>query len=327
MFADVSQVPDYGNILLIIMIALVAIGFLKGFFKGFWKSVVSFALWIALIVGIVMFAQPVGEQLATMQFLENIISGFGDSEISAFLQGIIGPTAYVVIAALGMLILGAVIIGLINMIVRSLFRKKSFLSRLLAAIFGAAINAVFATLIFLIASSPLLFNGADVAIQDNEYLMMYQDSVVTPVQEILYDNELPSSVDDLVLIVLKQEPTEENKNSLYNLVEVVKDSEAYLESLVTEGNLNEVKVKELYSDLVFFCKIANDMDEGVIKGSLKASLMTTLEEFVSSMEISEGVPYGSVTVDAAKYDEMQIYMSDLGFELAFANRINAIFTK
>lgn len=327
MFADVSQVTNYGTILLVIMIALVAIGFLKGFFKGFWKSVVSFALWIALIVGIVMFAKPVGEQLATMKFLENIISGFGDSEISAFLQGIIGPTAYIVVAALGMLILGAIVIGLINMIVRSLFRRKSFISRLLAALVGAVINAVIATLIFIFASSPLLFNGADQVIQENEYLVMYQDSVVTPVQDILADNGLPSSVDDIVLIILKQKPTEENKTSLYNLISIVKDSESYLNSLVVDGTLDELKVKSLYSDLVFFCKITSDLDEGVIKEGLKSSLKTTLEEFVSSMEVSEGVPYGSVTVDANKYDEMQIYMSDLGFELAFANRINAIFTK
>lgn len=328
MIFDVSNVSNYGDILLIVFAALLLIGFLKGFAKGFWKSVVSFLLWIGVIVVVVMFSANIGAQLQTMGLLESLISSFGDSEVSKLLTGLIGPTAYTIIAALAIIIVGAIIIGLLNVIARSLFRKKGFFSRLIGALWGLLFNGVIATVLLVLLSSPLLLKGSDKAVRENQYLAMYQDNVVVKVQEVLEQNNLPSTVDDLVLIALNQDLNEENRTRIGNISELMSDSEAYLNALVNPDNtVNQPKAKEAYKDIVFFAKVVNDMEAGATKDALKAPLEATLKAYTDGLIVGGNQPLATVTVDEADYNAMNSYMDSLSLDEELQSKVNLIFVK
>lgn len=329
---DVSQVTSYGMILLCVFGALLLIGFLKGFLGGFWKSVIKLVLWVALIVATIYFAPVVGAQLATTGFIEGLVSKLGNTDIVNFLTGAIGPELYNIVAGLAMLILGSIIIGLIGMIMKSIFRRKGFFSRLIASIFSLAFNAVIVTILFIISTSPLLFNGAQKHVDNNEILTMYQDKVVEPVQGLLKENQIPSSVEEIVLIAINQEPTEENLNKLFNVITLMTDSDKVLAEVVVKdgsGNitgLDQVKAKALYSDLVFAAKIINDMEDGAAKDEFSNKLQTILNDNLSNF-IYEGNAVTTVTVDEADHDAMNVYMASLGFTSNLENIVNKIFVK
>ena len=256
----------------------------------------------------------------------------GDSEIVNFILGAIGPDAYVLLAGLAMLILGAIIIGLISMIAKAIFKRKRFFSRLLGAIFSLAFNAVIVTILFIISTSPLLFKGAQEHVDNDPYLSAFKGYVVTPVQEILDENNIPSTVEEIVLISIHQEPTAENVEKLFSVLELMGNPDETLEAVVEKdgsGNvtgLNQAKAADLYSDLVFTAKIINDMDEGSAKDGLNETFQLLLEEKLSSF-IYEGTPIATVNVDDEEYDAMAVYMASLGFESSLEDTVNAIFVK
>ena len=329
---DVSQVTSYSMILLCVFGALLVIGFLKGFLGGFWKSVIKLLLWVALAIAIFKFAPMVGAELASTGIVETLIGMLGDSEIVNFILGAIGPDAYVLLAGLAMLILGAIIIGLISMIAKAIFKRKRFFSRLLGAIFSLAFNAVIVTILFIISTSPLLFKGAQEHVDNDPYLSAFKGYVVTPVQEILDENNIPSTVEEIVLISIHQEPTAENVEKLFSVLELMGNPDETLEAVVEKdgsGNvtgLNQAKAADLYSDLVFTAKIINDMDEGSAKDGLNETFQLLLEEKLSSF-IYEGTPIATVNVDDEEYDAMAVYMASLGFESSLEDTVNAIFVK
>lgn len=329
---DVSQVTSYGMILLCVFGALLVIGFLKGFLGGFWKSVVKFVLWVALIVAIVMFAPAVGGELATTGIVESLLDSLGNTDFKNFIIGTIGDSLYSVLAGIAMLIVGSIIISLISMIAKALFRKKGFFSRLLGAIFSLAFNAVIVTVLFIVSTSPLLFHGAQEHVESNQYLMMYQEYVVKPVQGVLKQNELPSNVEEVVLVSLGEDPTEENTGKLFNVIGLVVDGEEALHAVVEfdpEGNptgLNQEKASALYSDLVFAAKLVDKMSDGSTKDSLNNKLQKTLNDNLSPL-IYEGHAVDTVTVNADDYDAMQVYMASLGFTSNLENTVNKIFVK
>ena len=203
---DVSQFTSYSTILLVIFGALLILGFLKGVISGFLKTVIKFVLWVVLIIGIVMFAPNIGDALANTQFLENLIAGLGNTE-----------TLYTIVAGLLMLIVGAIVIGIILLILRSIFKKKNALSRILAGICSLAFNMVIVTVLFIISTSPLLFKGAQEHVDNNQVLSTYQEVIVEPVQGILQQNNIPSNVEEIALVALKQEPTQENTEKFFRL--------------------------------------------------------------------------------------------------------------
>ena len=329
---DVSQVTSYDMILLCVFGALLLIGFLKGLLGGFWKSVIKFALWVALIIAIIKFAPILGAQLATTGIIENLIGMIGNTQIVNFVLGLIGTGAYTILAGLCMLIAGAIVIGLISMITKSLFKKKRFLSRIVAAIFSTAFNAVIVTALFIVASSPLLFKGAQEHINSNQYLVMYQDYVVDPVQDVLTSKGLPSSVEEVTLVALKQAPTQENVAKLGNVITLMTHSKDVLASMFTTDNdgningLNEANAKAVYSDVVFFAKIVNDMEEGTTKEEMSLILQLMLQESLTPL-VHEGVAVATVTVPAAEYDAMNVYMANLGFTSLLEHTVNAVFVK
>ena len=329
---DVSQVTSYDMILLCVFGALLLIGFLKGLLGGFWKSVIKFALWVALIIAIIKFAPILGAQLATTGIIENLIGMIGNTQIVNFVLGLIGTGAYTILAGLCMLIAGAIVIGLISMITKSLFKKKRFLSRIVAAIFSTAFNAVIVTALFIVASSPLLFKGAQEHINDNQYLVMYQDYVVEPVQDVLSSNGLPSSVEEVTLVALKQAPTQENVAKLANVLVLMTDSKTVLSSMFTtdsNGNItgvNQTNAKAVYSDVVFFAKIVNDMEEGSSKEEFSSLIQLMLKESLTPL-MHEGNAVVTVTVPAAEYDAMSTYMANLGFTADLENTVKSIFVK
>ena len=329
---DVSQVTNYDVILLCVFGAILLIGFLKGILGGFWKSVIKLALWIVLIVLIVKFAPVLGTQLATTGILEKLVSMIGDTAIVEFVLGLISETLYISLASSAMLIVGAIIIGLVSMITKSIFKKKRFISRLIAAIFSTAFNAVIVTVLFIVASSPLLFKGAQEHINNNEYLVMYQDNIVVPIQGLLSQKEIPSSVEEITLVALNQEATKDNVEKLGKTIDLLSNPEESLASIVVkdgEGNItgiDQVKATELYSDLVFTLKIVNDLENADAKQALGLILQGTLEENLSGL-IYEGHAVVTVTVNATDYDNMNVYMSNLGFTSTLENTINSIFVK
>lgn len=329
---DVSQVTNYGMILLCVFGALLVIGFLKGFLGGFWKSVVKFVLWIALIVATIMFAPVVGEELASTGIVENFLDSLGNTSFKDFIIGTIGNDLYAILAGIAMLILGSIIIGLIGMIAKALFKKKGFFSRVFGAIFSTAFNAVIVTILFIVSTSPLLFHGGQEHVDNNQYLKMYQEYVVTPVQGILKENKLPSTVEDAVLVALGEEATDENITKLFNVIGLVVDGEEALHAVVEfdqDGNptgLNQEKASALYGDLVFAAKLIDKMSEGSTKDSLNDKLQTTLNDNLSPL-IYEGNAISTVTVNAADYDAMQVYMASLGFTSNLENTVNKIFVK
>ena len=329
---DVSQVTSYSMILLCVFGALLVIGFLKGFLGGFWKSVIKLLLWVALIVAIVMFAPVVGVELASTGIVESLLNLIGNTDFVNFILGTIGPDLYTILAGIAMLILGAIIIGLISMIAKALFRRKGFFSRLLGAIFSTAFNAVIVVILFIISTSPLLFNGGQEHVDSDPYLSMAQEYVVDPVQDILKQNNLPSNVEEVVLIALGEEPTKENTQKLFNVIDIVVDGEEALKKVVVfdgEGNptgLDQDKASALYSDLVFAAKLINNMGEGSAKDALNEKLQDTLKDNLSPL-IYEGNAISTVTVNADDYDEMNVYMASLGFTSNLEDTVNKIFVK
>lgn len=329
---DVTQVTNYSMILLVVFGALLVIGFLKGFLGGFWKSVIKLILWISLIVAIVMFAPLVGGELASTGVVENLIGMIGDTDLVNFILGTIGPDLYAVLAGLIMLILGSIIIGLVSMIAKAIFKRKGFFSRLIGAIFSTAFNAVIVTILFIVSTSPLLFNGGQAHVNNDPYLSMYQEYVVEPVQGVLTKNKLPSTVEEVVLVSLGEEPNNANTQKLFNVIELVTNSEEVFKSVVEfdgSGNptgLNQDKASALYSDLVFSAKLIDKMAEGAAKDALNEKLQDTLDDALTPF-IYEGNAVDTITVNANDYDAMQVYMASLGFTSNLETKVNKIFVK
>ena len=230
-----------------------------------------------------------------------------------------------------MLIVGAIIVGIILLILRSIFKKKNALSRILAGVCSLAFNMVIVTVLFIISTSPLLFKGAQEHVDNNQILSTYQEVVVEPVQGILQQNNIPSNVEEVTLVALKQEPTQENTEKFFRLLDIMSSGDLSNKIVVKDGNgnitgINETEVKVLYSDIVFGAKIINDLDASSTKDSLSQMLQSILGGNIN-MLIVEGHPIATVQVDAAEYDAMNVYMTNLGFDPSLIETVNAIFIK
>jgi len=320
MLIDLTTVD--GLILQIVVAAILLIELLKGIKNGLIVSVLNLAFLCGLIYALITFT-PVVTEMVSAQFgttiSDMITAAVGDTPIATFITGLISGSLLQVIVGFVLFLVGMLVLKILEYFVKLMFKKKKALDRLLGAVWGLAFGVVFTSLIIIFLGSPILFTNGETYVTGTSYVNQYNEMVVDKIQEQLVANNLPSTVEDLlVTVIVGNNATAEEKVAYAEVLsrapQIIGTTDYYGEIVDGGGNVNSTNLEAMITDLYTFSEMSAILDNDTVTDSLK----TIVDSYLDSFEYDNGgtPAYYEATVSQAAYDKVIAMGTNLSLDQA-----------
>jgi len=322
MLIDVSSASPI--ILQVIIGVLLVFGLIKGLKDGIILVVLRLALYVGVGVAAYMFHGTVGEMIAGTGILENLLAQLGDNPISDLIGGLITETFYSVLAAILMVIVGVIIVKVILFLIRTIFKKKGAVVRILGGIVSLAFNFAIASVILICVSSPLLFNGGAAWIENSTGVKEVY-GVVNLMQTQLRTNGIPSTFEDLVAMLIlgpdaDSEDLQRYQETFERVNQIVADPESYVaQFLNNDFTFDSENVDILINDLIVFSEILDVVPTS--ETTLIPQIETMVNDFLANVPSGE-----TVEIPADLYNALETALAQAGFGSEFQTDLLAFFT-
>lgn len=308
MLIDLATVD--GLILQIVVGAILLIELLKGIKNGFLVSLLNLAFLCGLIYALITFT-PVVTEMVSNQFgttiSDMITAAIGDTPIATFISGLLSGSFLQIIVGFVLFLVGMLVVKILEYFIKLMFKKKKALDRLLGAVWGLAFGVVFTSLIIIFLGSPILFTNGETYVTGTAYVNQYNEMVVDKIQEQLVANNLPSTVEDLlVTVIVGDAATPEEKvvfaDTLSRAPQIIGTTDYYGEIVDGGGNINSTNLEAMITDLYVF----SEMTATLGNDTVTSSLATIVNGYLASFEYDNGgtPAYYEATVSQTTYDRV-----------------------
>lgn len=298
MIADLSTYSPW--ILLVGFIVILLLGLVLGFAKGFIKIIFGIILYIVYAIVAFLLATPVATWLSGYGFIENWMnnSGFTSTDVYTLIQGFVpdlAATCYKVIAVVGLLILGFIVVGILSHLLAKFvnkFKLTKKLNRILGTIFGGLVSCVVLTAMLTVISCELLFSGGSTWIKATPVVDGFNDVTSQVRVTLLCNKGIPCDVETLLARSLggsdmSAEEISQYADTFRRVDEITSDPTAYLSQAVNEdGSINNEGLSVVLSDAAVLSALSTKYDVGgSISGISSEMIDSALNEIPADTDL------------------------------------------
>ncbi len=293
MITDLSLMDPM--ILQIAIGAILLLGVIIGYFTGFIKTLFNLAGYVVYILLMMIVLNPVTTFLSNFKFIENLVetSGIQSSAIYQTLEPLLPKVIailYNIIAVLGLLIIGWILVKILGLIFNKLlkpliqkFKIAKWLNRALGVVVSLLVAVAVATVGLTVVSSELLFTGGQTWIDNSGYVKGFNQITSDIRVSLLCNNGIVCSVESALASTLggqDMSPTQlkQTTETLGRIDEIIADPTAYLGQVVNEnGTINGEGLSTVIADMAVMSTVAQNFNMtetilGLVGGSIDQAI-------------------------------------------------------
>jgi len=223
---------------------------------------------------------------------------------------VVFPIVVTIVTILLILIVWVAATKLLNLIFSRLFKAEKKITRLFGFLLSLPIALIFNLLIVGVAS-PFVLNGGQ-NLTSGQYSSLYVNSVIRPIQDKLFEANVPSSLETYMITITYQDSNDKKVayESFKIFLNYQTQGQAYLDSLDAETSV------KLADSLLYVSKCVNTFNND----AMKVYMLNQINSYIASYEGS------TVTISVSK-ESLFAEFTTLGITAANLQTADSIFVE